>query len=188
MTLRGAEAVVSKRGSSLVKKRLAKKYRHPALDERLRSERTRREAKILSRANAAGISTPKFLGSDDQKKEILFSEIRGKQAKSAKLTPALLREIGTQLAKLHDAGIAHGDFTTSNVMVSGDKAFIIDFGFGEFTNSVELFATDLVLFQKTVTPAEFAYFLEGYSRAKARPHDIVERMAEINKRGRYVER
>jgi len=185
---KGAEAIVFKRKRGLVKKRLRKAYRHAQLDERLRSERTRKETRILSRANASSVSTPKLLESNEKRKEIVFSEIKGRQAKVAKLSPGILKKIGFQLALLHNAGISHGDFTTSNVMISKGKAFLIDFGFGEFTTSVEQFATDLVLFQKTVSAEQFGWFLKGYSSKADNACAVVERMHAINQRGRYVER
>lgn len=185
---KGAEAIVFKRKAALVKKRLRKAYRHPELDERLRNERTRKEAKILSRANSSKINSPQLLGTDEKKKEIAFSEIRGRQAKNTPLTEGILEEIGIQLALLHNAGISHGDFTTSNVMISKGKPFLIDFGFGEFTNNVEQLATDLVLFQKTVSQEQFDFFLKGYSAKANNASAVLGRMHAINQRGRYVER
>ena len=46
----------------------------------------------------------------------------------------IARMVGTCIAKMHDAGVVHGDLTTSNVMVRKDSAtgkndpVLIDFG------------------------------------------------------------
>ena len=187
---RGAEAVLTettfKGKKAVLKNRLRKAYRHPLLDAKLRKSRTRREEKLLKRLNERGVRTPRFF--DASGTQVVFSFEQGVLAKNALLTPALLKQIGIQLARMHDAGVAHGDFTTSNVMVEGAKAKIIDFGLSLFSQNVEDFATDLVLFEKTVPPAEFKIFLRAYASEKKNSRAVVARFAEIKQRGRYVER
>ena len=187
---RGAEATLyltTLKGKRVVtKKRLQKKYRHPLLDARLRKSRTRREERVLQRLNEKGVSAPRFI--DAKGTQIVFSLEKGVAAKNARLSNAILGEIGKQLALMHDAGVAHGDFTTSNILIDGAKAKIIDFGLSSFTQSVEDFATDLVLFEKTVAPQEFAVFLKAYAKRKKNPRAVLARFQEIKQRGRYVER
>ncbi|HLD62784.1 MAG TPA: KEOPS complex kinase/ATPase Bud32 [Candidatus Norongarragalinales archaeon] len=187
---RGAEATLYSttfKGKPVVtKKRLQKKYRHPALDARLRKNRTRREERVLQRLNEKGVSAPHFI--DAKGTQVVFSFEKGVVAKNAKLSNAILGEIARQLALMHDAGVAHGDFTTSNILIDGAKAKIIDFGLSSFTQSVEDFATDLVLFEKTVSPKEFAAFLKAYAKRKKNPRAVLARFREIKQRGRYVER
>jgi Kae1-associated kinase Bud32 len=55
---RGAEAVITLENGIVKKRRLAKSYRQPVLDERIRQERTLREAKITSDARKHGVLTP----------------------------------------------------------------------------------------------------------------------------------
>ena len=187
---RGAEATLYSttfKGKPVVtKKRLQKKYRHPALDARLRKNRTRREERVLQRLNEKGVSAPHFI--DAKGTQVVFSFEKGVVAKNAKLSNAILGEIARQLALMHDAGVAHGDFTTSNILIDGAKAKIIDFGLSSFTQSIEDFATDLVLFEKTVSPKEFAAFLKAYAKRKKNPRAVLARFREIKQRGRYVER
>ncbi|MFH1056634.1 MAG: KEOPS complex kinase/ATPase Bud32 [Candidatus Micrarchaeota archaeon] len=187
---RGAEATLFlskfKGRKSVIKKRLKKKYRHPLLDAKLRKSRTRREERVLQRLNEKGVSAPKFF--EAKGTQIAFSFEKGVPAKKAALTKPILAEIGVQLARMHDSGVAHGDFTTSNVLVQGNKAKIVDFGLSVFTHSIEDYATDLVLFEKTVFPAEFSLFLKAYAREKKNAREVISRFREIKQRGRYVER
>ena len=46
---RGAEAIITKDGDTVIKDRIPKKYRLPQIDEKLRKSRTRREAKVLTK-------------------------------------------------------------------------------------------------------------------------------------------
>ena len=55
----GAEAIIEKRGSKILKKRLAKGYRHPQLDLKLRTLRTRQESRLLEKAFKI-VPTPKL--------------------------------------------------------------------------------------------------------------------------------
>ena len=41
-------------------------------------------------------------------------------------------KMGDIVGQIHASGIVHGDLTTSNFMMEGDKALVIDFGLGEF--------------------------------------------------------
>jgi len=187
---RGAEATLYltefKGRKAVVKKRLKKSYRHGLLDLKLRKSRTRREERVLQRLNESGVSAPTFIDAKDA--QVVFSFENGVQAKKTKLTRPLLKQIGFQLAKMHDSGVAHGDFTTSNIIVQNAGVKIIDFGLSVFSQSAEDFATDLVLFEKTVSPAEFEVFLKAYSREKNNAKAIIARFREIKQRGRYVER
>jgi len=180
---------------AVCKRRVRKRYRVHALDERLRSERTKNEARILHAAKVAGVPCPIVKHVDLVKKEIFLSRIDGKLLREAmpKLATgkknALLKEAGGFLAALHDGGVAHGDSTTSNFMVDREGAlWLIDFGLSEVTNSVEEQATDILLFKKAVAPREFAAFWGAYARKKTNSKLVARRLAEIEERGRYVVR
>lgn len=187
---KGAEAVLFltkvKGKKAVVKKRLQKKYRHPLLDEKLRKNRTRREERVLQRLNEKEASVPQFI--DAKGTQLVFSFERGIVAKNVKLTNPVLASIGKELALMHDAGVAHGDFTTSNILIDGNKVKIIDFGLAVFSQNVEEWATDLVLFEKTVSPQEFEVFLRAYASKKKNSSAVLQRFQEIKQRGRYVER
>ena len=57
-TRRGAEAIVTFRNGFAEKRRVPKRYRVPALDKRLISERTRAEARLIYAARKGGVPTP----------------------------------------------------------------------------------------------------------------------------------
>jgi len=187
---RGAEATLYlskiKGKAKVVKKRLEKKYRHPLLDIKLRKSRTRREERVLQRLNERGINAPQFFDAKDTQLEFSFE--KGVQAKNVSLTKPLLQKIGIELARMHEAGVAHGDFTTSNILIDGKKVKIIDFGLSVFSQDTEELATDLVLFEKTVSPGEFQAFCRAYAGEKKNSGAVFARFREIKQRGRYVER
>ena len=54
----GAEAKIYESGDSILKHRIKKSYRLKQLDDKLRKDRTRAEARILKRASRAGIQVP----------------------------------------------------------------------------------------------------------------------------------
>ncbi|KAG5477217.1 hypothetical protein LSCM4_04435 [Leishmania orientalis] len=129
---------------AVCKHRFAKRYRNPILDERLRSQRTRREARALERCVKKGIRAPRLLGADYINTFLVMSYEAGptvkealdmdhaayvQQASKGKVAPAqqlqqqpipspvtsaLLQSIGVIVARLHNANIVHGDLTTSN--------------------------------------------------------------------------
>ena len=55
---RGAEAVITITGKTAEKRRVSKRYRVPALDRRLITERTRAEARLIAAARKGGVPTP----------------------------------------------------------------------------------------------------------------------------------
>lgn len=204
---RGAEAVISQDKEKIIKLRIAKGYRLPILDEKLRKSRTRSEAKILEKASKI-IPVPKMLSSDDGKKEIIMEHIAGKRLsdnlESLKFIP-ICRQIGSSLAKLHDAGLIHGDLTTSNLIYKENKTqqnkqrpiskigkvYFIDFGLGFHSNKAEDKAVDLHLIREALEARhprihEKAYnaILEGYKSSKEYTKTI-KQLEKVEKRGRY---
>ncbi|MBU1197694.1 Kae1-associated serine/threonine protein kinase [Candidatus Micrarchaeota archaeon] len=178
---------------ALCKRRVRKHYRVPALDQAIRTSRTRNEARLLSAAKQAGVRCPLILGARRGKHELVLEELRGTLLAPYLKTHALprkrLEQLGQSLALLHDHGIVHGDFTTSNVIVlySSEMAFI-DFGLGRFSASLEDQATDLLLFKKSSTPLQFAALRTGYCKTRKKCRLVLGRLDEIERRGRYVVR
>ena len=108
----------------LLKRRVAKGYRLKELDVRIRKLRTRSEARLLEKAGKL-ICVPKV-------RKFLDFEIEMEFVDGLKLSESLDEmknwgevcfEIGKNIALLHDAGIIHGDLTTSNMIwvSGGDK-------------------------------------------------------------------
>jgi len=170
----------------LVKERTKKQYRAKELDDQIRMSRTRNEARVMLRAIAAGINVPKLLSVGEY--FIHMQKIDGKRLREAKLNEAKKKDIfksaGEMLAKLHAAGIVHGDFTPANIILSKRGLYLIDFGLASLSNELEEKAVDILLMEKSISPKEFAYFLNGYKKSKELK-SILGRMQEIKKRGRY---
>ncbi len=195
----GAEArlyeCVFQGAAALRKVRERKKYRAYALDARLRALRTKKEAKVLHAAKLAGVKCPLLLHADVERFE-LFEELIPNAVLLREKLGALpgggqkaLGQCGEMLAAMHCAGLVHGDFTSSNVMLGrGGEVFFIDFGLADFSCSIEGQATDLLLFKKSVSERQFGFFLAGYAKANTDARLVEGRLGEILQRGRYVAR
>ncbi len=206
MTLqRGAEANVATATWSgrdvVVKDRVPKSYRHPVLDERLRAERTRDEANLLIQARRAGVAVPIVYEIDRAQARITLQYVAGRSLRDAlpedadEVAIARLRLLGEMTGRLHDAGLTHGDLTTSNVIVPDrdpDSLVLIDFGLGHFTQEAEPRGVDLHLVEEALEATDprvetlMAAFLEGYGFADS-AQAAIRRLDEIRQRGRYRE-
>jgi N6-L-threonylcarbamoyladenine synthase/protein kinase Bud32 len=184
----GAEATVELQGDRVRKRRPPKAYRHAALDDRLRRERTRSEARLTSQARQAGVPTPVVHGIDPQE-ATLELEFVGECDLQADPSAGSLRQVGEHLARIHDAGFVHGDPTTRNVRVGNSGVYLIDFGLGYHTDHVEDRAMDLHVLQQSLTgTVEDAEALcraveEGYE--KHGETAVIDRLRAIEERGRY---
>jgi Kae1-associated kinase Bud32 len=197
---RGAEAVLylSKEDGRefLVKERVVKGYRVPELDRKIRSQRARREHNIMEKARAAGLDVPRTSLSDGC--TIRMDYVRGERLKDVfnGMKPVererTCEKIGLAVAKLHSAGIMHGDLTTSNMIMSGDRLFLIDFGLAKLSNKAEDHAVDLFLLYEAIKSTHFSHLEEAWKTViKAYVHNyvnseaVLERMEGIKKRRRY---
>ena len=179
--MRGAEAVLSFvdfLGHRMVRKeRRAKGYRVPALDLKIRTERTRREARLLHKAKLAGVSTPTVYSVDEF--SIIMTYLKGRKlGEGAKE----LKEAGKVLASLHNFGIIHGDFTPYNIVVNKEGLHVIDFGLGFFSSRIEDKADDLITMLKAIEKKE--KFLSGYRRCRDF-EAVLRRKSQIEMRARY---
>lgn len=187
---KGAEAEVREtvfQGKpALSKKRLRKHYRVAGLDSALRSRRTRREAKALRVARENGVPCPELFLENDEKNELVIERLEGVLLSRKKSSCGEARQAGEVLARLHYAGIAHGDFSTSNLMSVRGKVFVIDFGLSEFSRELEQRADDAIVFEKSVENAELAQcFRRGYAARAPDAPKVFERMKQILSRARY---
>ncbi|MDD5502401.1 MAG: KEOPS complex kinase/ATPase Bud32 [Candidatus Thermoplasmatota archaeon] len=202
---RGAEAEIHKTvfmgRPAIQKKRVPKSYRIPQVDCAIREARTKEETKLLSAARAAGIDVPALLDVDLARGEITMEFVPGWRAKdliedestTTARRKALCRGIGASAAKLHNAGIIHGDLTTSNIIVrpSGALCFI-DFGLGEFSKEIEKQGVDLHVLMEAFesTHSRFPYcfgeVMKGYKAGFKNGKGVEEKIKEIVKRGRYM--
>jgi|SRR3989338_2127534 len=191
---RGAEAILYMRGKHLIKERVRKGYRIFELDEKLRKIRSRKEAKLLDKAVKI-ISVPNLIEMDERGKLIEMEFIKGKKLSEHldKLgdSAEVCRKIGQGIAKLHDAGIIHGDLTTSNMILKRGEVYFIDFGLGFESSSIEDKAVDLHLIRQALEARHFKHFdkyfqavLEGYKLSK-NWNETMKRLEKVEKRGRY---
>jgi len=188
----GAEASVYQKNVNIVKQRLAKSYRFPVLDIRLRRTRTKKEIKLLQKTQKI-INVPNILESSDF--SIILEQIKGKKLASEfdklKNKNEIAEKIGEAVAKLHNAGIIHGDLTTSNMIWCDNKLYLIDFGLGFESDNIEDKAVDIHVFREALTArhnkhseALFQSFIKGYKIAKDYTL-ILGRLETVEKRGRY---
>lgn len=187
----GAEAIIERTGEGIEKTRQKKSYRHPELDLRLRTMRTKAEAKILAKARMAGVPTP--MATIINESTLRMNEIPGCQVRDVlNQKPELGIQIGEHLAKLHDADINHADLTTSNMMYDQETGniTIIDFGLSFHSARIEDKAVDLHLFRQSlmskhhsVVTTVWKHFLRGY-RTSTHSEAVLDRLKKVEARGR----
>ena len=215
---RGAEALIILDKGKIIKRRVKKSYRLNELDERIRKLRTRSEIRLLEKASKL-IPVPKIIKVD--KKEILMEFIRGKKLSdelesfSEKQQLKIFRQIGENIAKIHDSEIVHGDLTTSNMIFNekNNKVYFIDFGLGFGSHKIEDKAVDLHLLKQALEAKHFntSKFLKNKNSGGLQKHKVsegwkklfdevlkgykiskdykkvFERLKKVEKRGRYKE-
>lgn len=176
----------------LVKKRISKGYRNPALDQELRLRRTLHEARLLHEAKSY-VNTPILYEVNKNECTIIMEYIEGIRAKEG-LTEEIARKIGKCIARLHQGGIVHGDITTSNIVIRKGVLYFIDFGLGEFSTEVEDQAVDLHLLKQTLKSTHHEHWKhlwkrieEGY-KERDNADEVMLKVKDIEKRGRYVKR
>jgi len=187
----GAEAKLYKEDGNLIKDRVKKSYRISEIDKRLRKRRTRKEAKILDKINSLEF-TPNLIENDEQK--IVMEFIDGKTLRDCldkKNYEKLMNELGEKIALLHNHNIIHGDLTTSNFILK-DKIFFIDFGLSFESHKIEDKAVDLHLLKQALESKHYEFWekafetvLKSYSKEANDGKDILDRLKQVETRGRY---
>ena len=213
--------------AAVAKERFSKTYRHPVLDERLTKSRCKGEAKCLVRARRGGVLCPavwvvappviyiEFLDGLTVRENLERLHVKETETKGAnstnsandddttsisdkQLRMSLAQKIGTMIAKLHNAGLIHGDLTTSNMMLCGSdqpNIFLIDFGLARTSQNPEEFAVDLYVLERALLSTHPE--LDGTSfldevlaayKAGARKSDAtLHRLSQVRMRGRKRE-
>ena len=117
----GAEAVIMLNDNLIIKDRIKKSYRIREIDERIRRLRTKSETKLLNKASEL-IDSPKPIFTKEFN-QIKMPFIKGKKLSEhldnfpLKKQKQICKQIGRDIAKLHNANIIHGDLTTSNMIL-----------------------------------------------------------------------
>ena len=189
--------VIIKKGNRIIKHRIKKSYRIQEIDEKLRKLRTRSESKILEKASKI-IPSPKILKSNEKNKEIIMQFIQGDKLSNIlnkfpeKKQKEICEQIGENIAKLHNSDIIHGDLTTSNMILKNNSVYFIDFGLGFISNKIEDKAVDLHLLKQAFEAKHFQNWnflfetlIKKYEKINPESKKILERLATVEKRGRY---
>jgi len=192
----GAEAIVEKINSNVVKKtRTQKKYRLPQLDIHLRKIRTRSEAKILQNLQKNNVLAPILKNSDDKKMIVEMEFIEGDKLRDvfgAKNLKQISMQLGITLANMHNLDIIHSDLTTSNIIFNNKtkKIFLIDFGLAYFSNRTEDKAVDLHLLKQAldsyhykIADSAFNTIISAYMKG-VKDKEVVARLTVVERRGR----
>ncbi|MFB6170355.1 MAG: bifunctional N(6)-L-threonylcarbamoyladenine synthase/serine/threonine protein kinase [Haloarculaceae archaeon] len=186
--VRGAEALVAVGDEDVTKRRVPKTYRHPALDARLRTERTAAEARYTSDARRRGVPTPVVRDVDVYDATLTMQRVGEGDLREA-LTEPRVRDVGAHLAALHGAGLVHGDPTPRNVRVDDERTWLIDFGLGYHSDDLEDYAMDLHVFASSLagTTADADRLRGAFEDAYASAGDpaVIDQLREIEGRGRY---
>ncbi len=186
----GAEAKLYKTGEIVVKERPQKNYRLTEIDEKLRKQRTRKEAKIIETMTEIGIPAPKLIKMCDKTMKIEMSFISGEKVRDV-MTVELAKEIGQKVGILHKNDIIHSDLTTSNMIFHEEKIHFIDFGLSFVSTKTEDKAVDLHLLNRALESKHheiskkcMQQVVEGYKESNPKAEDVLKRLETVEKRGR----
>jgi len=197
----GAEATVTPGEflgrPSLIKVRPEKHYRLPEIDSRIRNMRTRNEAKVMKDARDAGVRTPCIYDIDLTKSSITMEYIQGPSVKSyldehPECADDICRKIGRAVAKIHSAGICHGDLTTSNMILSDGEICLLDFSMGSSNADLEDIGVDLRLLERAFSSAHvglessFDVLMEEYYSNVDNAKQVKRKLVDIKNRARYT--
>lgn len=193
---KGAEAEIVLNKNIITKNRIPKTYRLKILDDKIRESRTKKEAKILTRAKEKNILVPKLIKQNKFSLELEY--IGGDKLSeklnnySAKKQSEIMKNIGIEVSKLHKEDIIHGDLTTSNIILKNNKIYIIDFGLGFISKRIEDRAVDIYLIKRALEAKHyknheklFDGFLLGYKINNKEYKEITDRLKKVETRGRY---
>lgn len=184
--------------SAIAKVRSPKGYRIPELDRKIRNQRIRSEARLVREARRAGIRTPVIYYADTETGTLVMEDVGGETVKHhldehPEDASRICREIGRNIAMMHNAGIAHGDLTTSNMIIAGDgRICIIDFSMGASLVETEDMGVDIRLLEKAFSSAHpklgeaYKELIGSYCETKTCPDQVMDKVQEIKDRGRYT--
>ena len=176
---------------AILKKRKPKRYRESILNNKILSQRLKREIKLIEKAKKNNISVPEIYSFDLEKNEIIMEFINLPTAKQiTSKNPKKIKFIAKYVAKLHNSHIVHGDLTLQNMFYNEKKdlPIFIDFGLGFVSIKPEDFATDIFVLKETLI-AEFNKeiwfdFLETYKNNIDNKETIIK-LNKLEKRRKY---
>jgi len=187
-----AEAIILKYKNKVIKNRIKKSYRIAEIDNKLRKQRTKKEAKLLEKLQDI-IKVPKLIKVKDEK--IIMQHIEGKKLSEnldkIKNKSSVTKQIGQTISTLHNNNIIHGDLTTSNMLWTKDnKLFFIDFGLSFHSSRIEDKAVDLHLLRQALEAKHFSCWKNVFNSI-IKSYDandknkILSQLEKVEARGRY---
>ena len=198
----GAEATVRRTEylgrDAVIKSRTPKSYRHPELDQKLRSSRTKNEVRVMIEARRTGVRTPVIYDIDTTECNIVMEFAAGQKVKDIldkrpSESKEICEKIGETVAKLHNGRITHGDLTTSNMILMPDgEICFLDMSLGSTLAEIEDIGVDVHLLQRAFTSAhsgmkdELEAMISSYSKKMKNSSAVLERVNDIRNRGRYT--
>jgi len=198
---RGAEAELQRiewHGRPAVAKvRVAKAYRHERLDDELRRQRIRMEARLMHEVRRLGVSVPILYDVDLAAHRLVMEFIDGPTVKEVLQRRVadprtVARAIGHAVGTLHAHGLVHGDLTTSNMLWRDGRIYLIDLSMGEKTRALESRGVDLRLLKEAWTSAHydvldlFDEVFAAYRASYPEAEEAIAKLREIEERGRYT--
>ncbi len=178
--------------------RIPKSYRSEALDKKLRARRTKEETELLHQAKLVRVEVPEVFFADPKSSEIIMEYVNGtllKDIQERKVAKEIYTKLGIYAARLHSKGMIHGDLTTKNVIQSGTRTVLIDFGLAFISERLEDKAEDLHLLKQAIKSSGsklstryFDYVLDGYEKEAGKKEmlKVKDQILEIERRGRYA--
>ncbi|MBR2255236.1 MAG: Kae1-associated serine/threonine protein kinase [Candidatus Methanomethylophilaceae archaeon] len=196
----GAEAVVERTvfmgREAIVKTRVPKRYRIPQLDSHIQSVRTRGEARLIREARRAGVRTPCIYDVDPVSARMVLEFVEGPTVKEVIDSGSdealeVCRKVGETVARLHSAGLCHGDLTTSNMIWRSGQVCLIDFSMGSKAE-LEDIGVDVRLLERSFTSAHAGRadlldaMMDSYYGHVRDPDAVRRKVEDIRNRGRYT--
>ena len=181
--------------------------RHPTLDTQLTKDRHKSEARSLLKCKQIGVSAPTMFLCDNVTNTIVMENIstgvtakqyidtRLGQEESRQELISLAKMIGHTVAKMHSAGLIHGDITSSNILVDSNNSDIslvmIDFGLSFQEGSAEDKGVDLYVLERALLSTHpntewlFQEICDSYKKSSgSQAGEIVKKFEDIRMRGR----
>ena len=180
----GAEAEVWKGdwfGRPAVRKqRRPRSWRHPNLDHRLGVRRMISEARLLIRTRKAGLSVPSVWDLDYEGGQLIIEYLGGRPlievlndtSTTKDEVKLILHRVGASVRRLHRVATTHGDLSSNNVLIEGERVHLIDFGLASIEYDVERFGIDLHVLDEILGASHpqwegaIDWVIEGYLSAE----------------------
>ena len=213
----GAEAEVWKGdwfGQPAVRKqRRPRSWRHPNLDHRLGVRRMISEARLLVRVRKAGLSVPSVWDLDYEGGQMVVEFLEGRPliellndpTATKALVMDVLQRVGAAVRRLHREATTHGDLSTNNILIDGERVHLIDFGLASIEYDVERFGIDLHVMDEILGASHpqwegaIEWVIEGYLAEEERlgpppvlqggqvpsANEVNDRLEDVRTRVRY---